>query len=396
MQVPTCVPPYLQQCPQRRRAGRDPAAPVTFAPALPGSGPPHPATLDLPQPLVRRTGRAESETAGHLPFSPSLPVSHRPSRLRRSPSHLSLGSSHWVLVLAPGTLARGGAQRRGSRETAPGGGDRPGPQNSNSRRAPILPGAHQTQAPPLLTVSAPAGVGPAAARPSLHPTPPPPRRAPPRPAPDAHCATQGPRYESQLSPTNPNEHRATREPAEPLPTLLRGPPLGCVCLDVRERGSGGSGRHRAPPVPVPAPRAVLSPAKGCGTAAYLFALGLQARESRTQDARRPEYPGERCAGFGLEAWSLRSCPKFGPLGLPPWASLPWRLPFPRLPYGRAVLLLAVSLFLLLDTGLSASRALVFISAPARLALRYVRMTVQAFSQLLVQTDGPGSGPQDCV
>ena len=152
------------------------------------------------------------------------------------------------------------------------------------------------------------------------------REASPAPLPaapnsDVHCATQGPRYrvpalsyKSQGASRHPG---ADGTPAHPLKGAAT--PPGSVCGDgVRERGSGCFLRHRTHPVSVPAPRAVPSPAKGCGIAAYLSSLGLPAPESRTQDARRSEYPGERCAGFGLEALSLRSCPKFDPWGS--WAS----------------------------------------------------------------------------
>ena len=303
------MPPHFQRRPQRRRAGHDPATPVTFSPRGSGSGP---QTPELPQPRVRRRGWAEGETAGYLPFSPSLPASRRPSRLRRSPGHLPLCSSHWVQVLAPGTLAgegpRGGAQ--GSRGE---GGDKPSPQNSKSRCAPILPGANQTQAPPLLFANVPARRG---GWRDASPAP-----LPAAPNSDVHCATQGPRYrvpalsyKSQGASRHPG---ADGTPAHPLKGAAT--PPGSVCGDgVRERGSGCFLRHGTHPVSVPAPRAVPSPAKGCGIAAYLSSLGLPAQESRTQDARRSEYPGERCAGFGLEALSLRSCPKFDPSGS--WAS----------------------------------------------------------------------------
>lgn len=184
MQVPTCVPPHHQRRPPRRRADRDFTAPVTFAPGVPGYGP-GPLTPEQPQPRVCRWGRMEGDTNGPptiLPGAPQLlagPAVCAGAQAASRPNQpLGPRPQRWLAGHPRGEGLRGA-------------GDSSCRSNSNSRRAPMRPGADGTLAPPFLNS-------------------------------DLHRPPGGGQFSGPPPPTNPDKHRAARGPTEPTSHPLKG------------------------------------------------------------------------------------------------------------------------------------------------------------------------------
>lgn len=206
--------PPTPAAPTAQEGGPRPAAPVTFEPGA--SRPSDPRAH--PQPRGRRCGRAESDAAGHLPFSPALPAARWPRRLRRIRGHrLPLRSSRSFLF--PGSL--GTRPGRGAGEAVTGPADRTPTPGVHHR-----PGSRPAQASPLLTATHSARGGPA---------------GPARPAPNSDSRVQGrpePTVLKPARPTNPDVHCAAQGPKVPGSHFL---------LQIPASTAPPGSRHRCPP-----------------------------------------------------------------------------------------------------------------------------------------------------
>lgn len=264
-----------------------------------------------------KKGRAEGDTAGHLPFSPALPrfPPAQPSAQEPRPPPAPV-PSHSVLVLGVGS--RDTRPGRGAGEVATGPADgTPTPGVHQFAREPTGPRPRPLHSPPHPTRIALSGTGGTRARLFLllrHLSAWATRGSTVlRPAlllqiPSCTAQPVGHQYSGTLTflqiPTSTAPPRGQRNPC---PTLLKEPRLR-FCLDRGERVPLRCRAARALPLPAPvpvlAPGPAAPPAKGCGKATVLSDPRLLAPESRAQDARPPERPGERCVGFGREAWNL--------------------------------------------------------------------------------------------
>lgn len=214
-----------------------------------------------------KKGRAEGDTAGHLPFSPALPrfPPAQPSAQEPRPPPAPV-PSHSVLVLGVGS--RDTRPGRGAGEVATGPADgTPIPGVHQFAREPTGPRPRPLHSPPPPDAHSALGDR-RDPRAPLSPPPTPkcvghagvdsPQARPPPTNPIVHCAARGPSvFGYPYFPTNPDEHRASPGPTEPMPHPLKGAATPFLPRPWRARSvevPSGPGPPIARPGPCPCPR----------------------------------------------------------------------------------------------------------------------------------------------